>query len=342
MFTVRKKNHSPIFLITVFVFAQLAWMGLLGLWIHWYVTNYLIFVKVGEKLAPQMVIDSPNVVIFVGGILLIVGIATIMSLIFRNLTVQMKLTRLYDNFIANITHELKSPLSSLQLYLDTFRTKEISYEKKQEFLKLMLKDAYRLNKLIDSILEISRLEQKRIAHDYHVHRADDIIRKIIDNSIERFRLPKSVVKITGKAEFDCLIDKEAIQIVFDNLTDNAIKYSSNSVEIEVNLSANPKNIIIEFSDIGIGIASRDQKKIFNKFQRLENRLMPSVKGTGLGLYRVRQIIKYHKGKISVFSEGENKGTSFRIELPVYKPTRKKYLESLSGRNKNKTVLADGN
>ncbi len=336
MIGTNKRNHSLLFIITVFVFAQLAWMGLLGMWIYWYVANYLIIEQVGEKLAPQIVIDSPNVGIFVGGILLIVGIATIMSLIFRNLTVQMKLTRLYDNFIANITHELKSPLSSLQLYLDTFNEKEISKEKQYEFLNLMLRDANRLNKLIDSILEISRLEQKRVAHDYHIHYADETIRKIIKKSVEHFRLPNNAVTITGEAKINCLIDNEAIQIVFDNLTDNAIKYSRNLVEIRVNLAATDKKIIIEFGDKGIGISQRDLKKVFNKFQRLESRLMPSVKGTGLGLYWVKQIIRYHHGKIYAFSEGENKGTTFRIELPVLHKSKKSLLKSLTNKKDNKT------
>ena len=151
-----KKSRSLFFLITAFVLAQFAWMGLLGLWIYWYVSNYLIFEKVGDRLSPQIVIDSPNVFIFVGGIILIVCIAVAMFFIFRNLTVQLQLTRLYDNFIANVTHELKSPLSSIQLYLETLSEKNIAYEKQKEFFSMMIKDASRLNKLINTILELFR------------------------------------------------------------------------------------------------------------------------------------------------------------------------------------------
>ncbi|MFA7227839.1 MAG: histidine kinase dimerization/phospho-acceptor domain-containing protein, partial [Melioribacteraceae bacterium] len=131
-----KKNRSLLFLIFAFIFAQFAWLGLLGLWIYWYVVNYLIIEQVGDKLSPQIVIDSPNVLVFVGGIILIVLIATAMFLIFRNLTVQVKLTKLYDNFIANVTHELKSPLSSIQLYLETLNSKSVSPEKQKEFYGL--------------------------------------------------------------------------------------------------------------------------------------------------------------------------------------------------------------
>lgn len=298
------------------------------MWIYWYVANYLIIKQVGDKLSPQIVIDSPNVLIFVGGIILIVGIATAMFFIFRNLTVQMKLTKLYDNFIANVTHELKSPLSSIQLYLETINTKEVPPEKQKEFLALMIKDSNRLKKLINSILEISHLEQKRIAHNYHIYNADTVVRQLIENSIEQFRIPKSAVKIEGSASYNCVIDKDAMQIVFDNLTDNSIKYSTAQVEIAAKLSCNQKHILIEFCDNGIGIAAKDQKKIFQKFQRINNKNIPNVKGTGLGLFWVKGIIKLHGGKISVFSQGVNQGTCFRIELPIYQTSKRFYINSL--------------
>ena len=122
-----KKRHSLFYHILIFVFAQLAWLGLLGLWIYWYVSNYLILEKVGDQLSPKIDIDTPNVLVFVGGIVLIVSLAFGVSIIFRNLSVQIKITKLYDNFIANITHELKSPLSSIQLYLQNFQQSSISF-----------------------------------------------------------------------------------------------------------------------------------------------------------------------------------------------------------------------
>ncbi len=98
-FFAMKNKHPQIFLVLSFILAQLAWLALLGLWIYWYVSNNIIFQQVGNKLAPQVIIESPNVFIFVGGLILITAIAFIMNLIFRNLTVQIKVTKLYDNFI---------------------------------------------------------------------------------------------------------------------------------------------------------------------------------------------------------------------------------------------------
>jgi two-component system, OmpR family, phosphate regulon sensor histidine kinase PhoR len=334
-----KRKHSLAYLIAAFVFAQLAWLALLGLWIYWYVTNYIIFEKVGNQLSPQLALNTQNVLIFVLGIILMVAIEVAMVLTFRNLTVQMKLTNLYDNFIGNVSHELKSPLSSIQLYLETLSKKDVPPEKKKEFLGLMMKDTHRLNKLINSILEISKLEQKRIAHNYHIYNANDIIKDLVFDSVRQFNLPQNALKFSGSADRKCVIDKEAMQIVFDNLLSNSIKYSQNPAEIKVELSHIEKQIIIDFCDKGIGIGAKDQKKVFDKFHRIANPNVPNVKGTGLGLYWAKEIIKFHGGKISVFSDGKNKGTKFRIELPIYQTSRKFYINSLLRRTaKNQKLL----
>lgn len=334
-----KKKHSLLYLIIAFVFVQLAWFGLLGLWIYWYVANYLIFEQVGDQLSPQIAIDSPNVLIFVLGIILLVGIEIAMVLTFRNLTVQMKLTSLYDNFIANVSHELKSPLSSIQLFLETLSSKEVSKEKRLEFYSMMHKDADRLKKLINSILEISRLEQKRIAYNYHIYQAEKVVRELVNNSIIQFKVSGDSVRIEGSSDERCVIDKEAMQIVFDNLMSNSTKYSHNKVNITVRLSKEEKYVIIDFCDKGIGILPKDQKRIFEKFQRIANPDVPNVKGTGLGLYWAKEIIKYHGGKISVFSEGIGTGTTITIKLPIYQTAKSSYVNSLLKRTiKNRKAL----
>lgn len=191
----------------------------------------------------------------------------------------------------------------------------------------MTKDTDRLNKLINSILEISRIEQKRVSHNYHISGAE-ILSKIIESSFKNFRLPENTYKIEGSVRGKCVVDKDAMQIVFDNLTDNAIKYSPAPIRISVKLQSNEKQNIIEFSDSGIGISIKDQKTIFHKFHRVYNKNIPNVKGTGLGLFWVKEIVRLHGGKISVRSEGLNRGTTFIIELPIYKISKILYIKSL--------------
>ncbi len=323
-----KKKHSLFYHIVIFVLAQLAWLSLLGLWIYWYVYNYIVFEKVGGQASPQLSYDITNVVPFVIGLVLLSGLSFTTSLIFRHLNVQLRLTKLYDNFISNVTHELKSPLSSIQLYLETLKERNVPPDKQKEFIDLMRTDVNRLNNLINSILEISALEQKKLAHDYQVQEAELTIRNLLKESAGQFRLPDDVLNINGSAPCKIVTDAKAMRIVLDNLIDNAIKYSAGSVKIDVKLSCNPKKFIVEFSDRGIGIPPGELKKVFNKFHRIQHNNIPNVKGTGLGLYWTKEIIRNHGGKISVLSEGENKGTKFTIELPVYHASKKRFINKL--------------
>jgi signal transduction histidine kinase len=338
-----KKSKSLLYHIIIFVVAQIAWLLLLGLWIYWYVYNYIIFEKVGDQISPQLTYDITNVFPFVVGLVLLIGLSFTTSLIFRHLNVQLRLTMLYDNFIGNVTHELKSPLSSIQLYLETLNQRQVPPEKQAEFISLMIKDADRLKKLIDIILEISALEQKKIAHDYKIADAELTFLKSINDSIEKFRLDESTVSVNGSASCQIVADTDALKIVIDNLFDNAIKYSTNSLKIEINLTCSTNKFLMEFSDNGIGILPNELKKIFNKFHRIYDETIPSVKGTGLGLYWAKEIIKNHGGKIFAFSEGLGSGTTFKIELPVYQASRKRFINKLLKRTEKykQPVLTDG-
>jgi len=201
----------------------------------------------------------------------------------------------------------------------------------------MIKDVNRLTKLINSILQIPALEQKKFAYSYRVYSADSTIKQILNESIEQFHLPSETMNIEQNAVCELVADIDGLKTVFDNLIDNAIKYSLKPVKIKVNISRNTKSIVIEFADNGIGIPPKELKKVFNKFHRVYHRNIPNVKGTGLGLYQVKEIIGNHGGKISVFSEGEGRGTTFKIELPIYHASKKRFLAKLLKRSKQNNV-----
>lgn len=302
------------------------WLSVLLLWIYWYVSNNIIFEQVGEEVSPQIVYDAPSVFPFVGGIVLLTGLSISIVLIFRHLNIQIKLNALYDNFIANVTHELKSPLSSIQLYLETLNSREVPEEKRKEFYELMMRDAERLKNLVNSILEIASMDKKKLKRNFEVYRADETIKRIILESAEQFVIKPEVIKFYGETNCEVLLDRNAIKTVFNNLVDNSIKYSLNNLEINVDFKQNGKKFEIDFTDNGIGILSDQLKKIFLKFHRIYDNDIPNVKGTGLGLYVVKEIIKIHKGKISAISEGKGKGAMIKIELPVYDKKQKAKAE----------------
>ncbi len=323
-----KKKPTLFFHIFIFVMAQLAWLSLLGLWIYWFVSNQFIFNRMPDWVSTELISRTTNLISFIGGLVLLVAISFAMSLIFRNLNVQINLTRLYDNFIANVTHELKSPLASIQLYLETLDQRKVPEHQQKEFITSMRHDAERLNTLINSILDIARLEQKKIAYNFYVHQADDLIKELLQESGEQFKLKKDIITLHGEASVPIVADRNALQIVLNNLVDNAIKYTDGPLKIDVKISNTAKKVIIDVSDNGIGLTAKNQKKIFQKFHRILDSNSPAIKGSGLGLYWVKEIIHIHGGKVSVYSPGQNMGTTFTMELPIYKTSKKRHIEQL--------------
>jgi signal transduction histidine kinase len=272
-----KNRHSFVYNLFIFVLAQLVWLAILLLWIYWYITNNLIFKQVGEKFYPQIDYVAPGVYPFVGGIILLAGLSFSIVLIFHHLNVQLRITKLYDSFIANITHELKSPLSSIQLYLETIKSRNPSPEVQKEFVDQMLRDTIRLQILINSILEISALESKQNKANFEVYDTCEIISQLLKESISQFRLEEETINFTCTKSANISIDVNSFKMVLDNLIDNSIKYSKDILKINFTINTSGNNVIITFSDNGIGISSKEQKNIFNKFYRIYDDDIPNVK-----------------------------------------------------------------
>jgi len=320
------RRHQSLQYIIIFILAQVAWLTLLGLWIYRYVSIY--YIETGSSLPHPLISARSNIAALVGGLILLVAVSVGMSLLYARLNSQLKITQMYDNFIANVTHELKSPLASIQLHLETLNERLVPPRKREEFIRRMMADATRLNALINSILDIAGLEQKGAAFTFEVHAAEPLVRALVGEAAEQFQLPPERIRVVGSAPCRCVTDRNALKIVFNNIIDNAVKYSRGKPDIAVHMKCAFKNLFIEFRDRGVGISAKEQKMVFDKFHRVQNRNTPSVKGTGLGLYWVKEIIRTHGGRVSVSSEGENQGSTFRIELPIYQTSRKRYIKRL--------------
>ncbi len=180
----------------------------------------------------------------------------------------------------------------------------------------MLRDSQRLNALISSILEIAGIEDRKRVFQPKYYDADVLFRELADESIEQFNLSAAEATFEGSARCSCVVDRRGMKVVLNNLIDNAMKYTTGPPSIGISLGLESSRLIIRVSDQGIGIPEKDQREIFKKFRRMYSPDSPTVKGTGLGLYWVREIIRQHKGKIGVYSAGRNQGTTFTIELPI--------------------------
>lgn len=323
-----KRPKSSIYHIFIFVLAQIAWLLVLGIWLYWNLSHYITSGNADDGSSSRIISEGWNIFVLIIGLVLLVAVSVLMSLQFHRLRVQFNLARLYDNFIANVTHELKSPLASIQLSLETMHLHDLEKTRQRQFISMMLKDSSRLNRLINAILEIPALEQKKIAHNYHVYTIGPLIQELVRDASEQFKLSQETVTIRGKGECRCVVDRNALRIVFDNLIDNSVKYSAGSLKISIFMYCGSQHFKLDYNDQGIGISAKDQKKVFDKFYRIQNYQSPNVKGTGLGLYWTREIIRYHGGKISVNSKGRNKGATFHIELPIYQAANNRYIQKL--------------
>ena len=220
-------------------------------------------------------------------------------------------------FVNAVTHELKTPIASIRLYLETLQTREVTEEKRREFYNVMLTDSNRLLNTVEQVLQASsRRERNRLLNISEIE-----LGKLLQDCIERIRirynLDETAITFTNPAdEIKISGDKTELQSVFTNLLDNAVKYSGNEVKVLVRLKNGAgKKAEVHIKDNGIGIAPNELKHIFRRFYRVPNLLTQKAKGTGLGLYIVRSIVKKHGGKIFARSGGEGKGSNFIVQLP---------------------------
>jgi signal transduction histidine kinase len=228
-----------------------------------------------------------------------------------------RLAQAKSNFVANVSHELKTPLSLLSLFseiLELGRVKD--EEKKLEYYRIIRHESLRLNKMIDNILDFSKIEAGRKTYNFAPSDMAEVIENVL--SSYRYQITNSGFDVQTKLPA-CLppvsIDRDAMAQAISNLLDNAIKYSGEVKQFSITAETVRSDLSIEIADHGIGIPHAEQAKIFEKFYRVGNGLVHDVKGSGLGLSLVKHIIEAHKGTISVESD-VGKGSRFTILLPL--------------------------
>lgn len=221
----------------------------------------------------------------------------------------------HDAFINAVTHELKTPIASMRLYLETLKTREVTEEKRREFYDVMLKDSDRLLNTVELVLQAGRTRDRKRKLNVATLNLNGILVDSVERIRLRYDLPEDEIEIKTTETVELKGDSEEIQSVFMNLIDNAVKYSNQS-KVDIAVKKTDRKIIeIRIKDSGVGIPPGELKRIFRRFYRVPSRLTQKTKGTGLGLFIVKSIVKKHGGKIRAESEGEGKGSTFIVELP---------------------------
>jgi signal transduction histidine kinase len=239
-------------------------------------------------------------------------------LLARDIARESETTRLQTEFVHNISHELKTPLTLIRLYGETLQRKDnLDKEDRQEAYEIITKESERLSHLINNVLDFSRIEMGRKEFDVVPGNLAMVVKKTLESyryHVERkgFSMGIELAPNLPVVHFD----KEAITSVLINLLSNAVKFSQDQKEIKVRLYHKDKDVIIEVTDKGIGMTAKDIANIFNRFYRAKNRLVSETRGSGLGLTLARHIAEAHGGRINVKSE-PGKGSVFSLVLPVH-------------------------
>lgn len=233
-------------------------------------------------------------------------------LIFRSLSSELFAARKQKNFLLSITHELKSPLASINLILDTFIKRELPHEQIVEFSKGGIEESRRLEDLFNKILMSTRLDTSYV---FHFEVGD--LAPIIERSLEVFKLkyPDVVVEESIESSLIFSMDAESIKSLLTNLYENAYKYSHQEKYLRVEARKQGERINLRIYDRGNGIPEKERPHVFDQFYRIGSEETRESKGTGLGLYIVKQIVQAHQGRIKIVSN-HPRGSIFEISLPI--------------------------
>ena len=234
------------------------------------------------------------------------------------LVLEIKRNEEHQTFINAVSHELKTPIASMRLYLQTLQSRDVDEAKRKQFYDIMLADADRLQRTVDQVLKAGALGQKRKVPAWSPVDIAGITRECVPLARVRHHLDSGAISLETHDEGPLMVngDPEELTAVLTNLLDNAVKYSGDQVRVTVSLAApTPTTIWVRVQDHGVGIPRKQLKRIFNRFYRVQAHGFRQVKGTGLGLYIVREIARAHGGRVFAQSEGEGRGATFTVELP---------------------------
>lgn len=299
--------YHPLF---IFIFSLVALALSLFLYIRSYlqVNEALQEVVLKYNLNSKQIIQGETWVLILTLSLLVAVILAGLLIIYIYYQKMIQLYRLQQNFINGFTHELKTPIASLQLFLETFTRHELERSEQLRYLEYMKRDTKRLSENVSRILQLGRLEDRDVKAEFRDEDIVSVINDFIKNTPHLFD--------EGRVEFRSSLESYFMQIDFAlfemllmNLITNGFIYNKSQEKIVIiKLFVIGRKLVLDVIDNGIGLDKNDQKKVFKKFYQVGK----TTKGSGLGLYIVQSIAKLHKGESFAFSDGEGKGTTFRI------------------------------
>ncbi|HVF55423.1 MAG TPA: HAMP domain-containing sensor histidine kinase [Pyrinomonadaceae bacterium] len=289
--------------------------------VAFFITLGAILVAVAMALnVTWILLNWQKVAMLILGIILFIVIITGLVLNTIFLVREIRRNEQHDSFINAVTHELKTPIASIRLYLETLKSREVDEQQRREFYDVMLADSDRLLSTVEQVLRAGRVGHR--GRSVHTSLIDlgAMARDCVELARTRYNLDAGALRYAesadGNEHFKVRGDLDELRAAVLNLLDNAVKYSPKEVDVSVELAVtDARNVAVRVRDHGIGIRREQIKRIFNRFYRAPGRVIARVKGTGLGLFIVRSVVKKHGGRVFAESEGLGRGSTFTIELP---------------------------
>jgi signal transduction histidine kinase len=304
--------------LLIFIFSIVALGVSLFLYIYWYMEASVGLRAVVEKfnldsgqvLAPETWMVIMVLSFLVGTILL--GIFIIF--VYGQKTLQ--LYRLQNNFINSFTHELKTPVTSLNLFLQTFTKHQLPRDDQLKYIRYMIADVNRLSENIDGILNLARIESKSYEVKFVIADLPKTIEEFVGNNRHHFRNSRIRVHPPLAPLPACRIEPSLFDMLLMNLTTNAVKYNESEIPwIDIRFEKADRRFRVHFKDNGVGFEKKERRKIFKKFYQIGRANDMSAKGSGLGLYLVQTIAGIHNWKVTARSPGIGQGSVFTLVIP---------------------------
>lgn len=307
---IRRIFNPVIALVAV----QLVWVVVVVLWVTWFVGRHRQLKELATRYSPELLGRTEGWFPLVHGLLLLAAILAGVYALFIFWRRQSRLYQEQREFITQVTHELKSPLASIQLHLETIRLRRLPPERLDSFVDTMLDDTRRLHSQIDNLLLFARMEQRRRPAERRVIDLSLFVQKYLDD--HRNRLPPGTrIETMLEPELKSAVEPDELGTVLRNLLENAVLYSPGVPELELRLIRNGRWAEMSLKDHGRGLESDQLRRIFRRFYRVE---LPDerVRGTGLGLYIVQSVIEGCGGTVQAKSAGPGTGCTFTLQLPL--------------------------